>query len=111
MASDLLEEVSKCLWDLIAESILDELQFTGQVSSGSSLPRIWWITTGWINLYLIHAADYQTGRWQLMKFTPSSTDQHHPTSQPSKPSNTPTNAWTRFKAKSTPTPPPTLPPS
>jgi tetratricopeptide (TPR) repeat protein len=62
MSSDLpaatwrLEQVLEWLWDAIAEPILQYLGFNGEMTADSELPRTWWITTGRIGTFPIHAA-------------------------------------------------------
>ena len=54
-ASALLESVLLWLWQAVAEPILDEIGFKGSQLNGAALPRLWWITTGWVSMFPIHA--------------------------------------------------------
>ena len=54
-ATNVLGQVMQLLWDGIAKPILDVLGFE-KSTSGGPLPRIWWVTTGWLNVLPIHAA-------------------------------------------------------
>ena len=45
------------LWDNIARPIMDELGFTGPPSDGA-WPHVWWILTGPLSRFPIHAAGY-----------------------------------------------------
>ncbi|KAJ5308699.1 hypothetical protein N7508_004078 [Penicillium antarcticum] len=66
MSSDLpaatqqLNQVLEWLWDAIAEPIFQHLGFNGDVTADSELPRTWWITTGRIGTFPLHAADRTT---------------------------------------------------
>jgi tetratricopeptide (TPR) repeat protein len=52
----LLEEVLETLWTVAAEPVLDFLGFRGEQEASDPLPRVWWLTTGWISNLPIHAA-------------------------------------------------------
>ena len=55
-ATDLLYQVLSWLWEATAKPILDRLGFLGSRDSADGLPRLWWITCGWVNRFPIHAA-------------------------------------------------------
>lgn len=59
-ASINFDKVLLWLWDSVAEPILRGLGLLNQVQqscgSGANPPRVWWITTGWMNIFPIHAA-------------------------------------------------------
>jgi hypothetical protein len=64
-ASQTLEEVLKWMWTAAAEPILEHLGYTStstaaRESKGERLPRIWWVTSGWVNILPIHAAGDHT---------------------------------------------------
>ena len=60
-ATNILGQVMQLLWDRIAKPILDALGFQ-KVARGTALPRMWWLTTGWLNVLPIHAAaDFSDG--------------------------------------------------
>lgn len=44
------------LWEATAKPVLDRLGFVGSQDSADGLPRLWWITCGWVNRFPIHAA-------------------------------------------------------
>ncbi|KAJ4141796.1 hypothetical protein NW768_001014 [Fusarium equiseti] len=48
-------KVLEWLWDTIAEPVLNTLGITGGFTEGH-LPRIWWIPTGILSIYPLHAA-------------------------------------------------------
>lgn len=50
-------EILEWLWDVIARPILDTLGFTGPPSS-NDWPRIWWIPTGPLSKFPLHAAGH-----------------------------------------------------
>ena len=52
-------EVLKWLWNTIARPVLDTLGFT-QTPSTDRWPHIWWIPTGLLAKFPIHAAGYQS---------------------------------------------------
>ena len=54
-ATNVLGQVMQLLWDGIAKPILDALGFK-KPTGGGPLPRMWWVTTGWLNVLPIHAA-------------------------------------------------------
>ena len=54
-ATNVLGQVMQWLWDGIAKPILDALGFK-KTTDGSTLPRMWWLTTGWLNVLPIHTA-------------------------------------------------------
>lgn len=54
-ATNILGQVMQLLWDGIAKPILDALGLV-KPRDGASLPRMWWLTTGWLNLLPIHTA-------------------------------------------------------
>ena len=45
------------LWDAITGPILDALGFT-KSSSGEEWPHVWWVPTGWLTMFPLHAAGY-----------------------------------------------------
>ena len=55
-SNQLLEAVLKTLWTVVAEPILEFLGFRGEQRDNDTLPRVWWLTTGWIGNLPIHAA-------------------------------------------------------
>ena len=54
-ATNILGQVMQLLWDGIAKPILDALGFEKPTVEGP-LPRMWWVTTGWLNVLPIHSA-------------------------------------------------------
>ena len=65
IASPMLDKVLKWMWTAAAEPILEHLSFTNtsttaRLSKGESRPRMWWVSSGWVNVLPIHAAgDHQ----------------------------------------------------
>jgi CHAT domain len=60
-SSQTLEEVLKWVWTAAAEPVLEHLGFTTSsteaiLSKGECRPRIWWVSSGWVNVFPIHAA-------------------------------------------------------
>ena len=55
VATNILGQVMQLLWDGIAKPILDALCFE-KPTGGGPLPRMWWVTTGWLNVLPIHSA-------------------------------------------------------
>ncbi|KAL4743374.1 CHAT domain-containing protein [Aspergillus similis] len=53
--------VLKWLWDTIANPVLEALGFT-QPPSGSNWPHVWWILTGPLSKFPLHAAGYHGGK-------------------------------------------------
>ncbi|RYP62960.1 hypothetical protein DL770_009501 [Monosporascus sp. CRB-9-2] len=54
-----LQDVLEGLWDAVVKPILDELGFAKPVTQpGDDWPRIWWIPTGALSKFPIHAAGY-----------------------------------------------------
>ncbi|KAF6828948.1 TPR domain-containing protein [Colletotrichum musicola] len=51
-------DVLAWLWDAIVEPILGELGFTDRPAPGEPLPRIWWVPTGPLVQFPLHAAGY-----------------------------------------------------
>ena len=51
-------EVLNWLWDVVAEPILRVLQFTTPPKRDDEWPRVWWIPTGLLTFFPIHAAGY-----------------------------------------------------
>ena len=49
-------DVLEWLWDRVAQPILNALGFTNPLLSGDSLPRVWWIPTGPLSKFPLHAA-------------------------------------------------------
>ncbi len=61
VATNILSQVMQLLWDGIAKPVLDALCFKNFTNVGS-LPQVWWITTGWLNMLPIHtAANFSDG--------------------------------------------------
>jgi tetratricopeptide (TPR) repeat protein len=58
-----LRKVLKWLWDAAIKPILEELDLlqTTTVENCSELPRIWWVTSGILGLFPIHAAGHTWG--------------------------------------------------
>jgi hypothetical protein len=54
-------EILEWLWDRIAQPVLDALGFT-QAPSDDCWPHIWWILTGSLAKYPVHAAGYHSQR-------------------------------------------------
>lgn len=52
-------EILRWLWDTIAQPVLDALGF-GQAPLVGCLPRIWWVPTGLLARFPIHAAGYHS---------------------------------------------------
>lgn len=46
------------LWDVVVEPILTDLGFTNRPASGKPWPRIWWVPTGPLVQFPLHAAGY-----------------------------------------------------
>jgi tetratricopeptide (TPR) repeat protein len=55
-AADIMDEVLVWLWAAAAEPVLQRLGFITTRKVGRPLPRMWWVTSGWVNLLPIHAA-------------------------------------------------------
>ena len=55
VATNLLGQVMQSMWEGIAKPVLDALGFQKPTTRGP-LPRMWWVTTGWLNVLPIHAA-------------------------------------------------------
>jgi hypothetical protein len=53
-----LSKVLEWLWDVAVKTILDYLGFTHTPSDGQRWPRIWWVGSGFLNIFPIHAAGY-----------------------------------------------------
>ncbi|KAI8629554.1 TPR-like protein [Xylariaceae sp. FL1651] len=53
-------EVLEWLWDKVAEPILRLLGFTQPPSSDESWPHVWWIPTGSLSKFPLHAAGYHS---------------------------------------------------
>jgi hypothetical protein len=56
VATQKMNQLLEWIWDAVAEPILDRLGFGGDLIEGSNLPRSWWITTGRIGTFPLHAA-------------------------------------------------------
>jgi tetratricopeptide (TPR) repeat protein len=57
----MMSGVLKSLWRSVARPILDFLGLQGQNGVHGELPRVWWLSTGWIGNLPIHAAgDHKT---------------------------------------------------
>lgn len=50
--------VLEWLWDSVVGPVLDELKFAQTLSERDSWPRIWWVSSGLLNILPIHAAGY-----------------------------------------------------
>jgi hypothetical protein len=63
MATDIFQKITNTLWLQVAKPILDKLDDLASESPGNpreGLPRVWWLTNGWMNVLPIHAAgDHQ----------------------------------------------------
>jgi hypothetical protein len=55
-------EVLEWLWDKVAKQVLDALGFIHPPSSGESWPHVWWIPTGPLSKFPLHAAGQHTAR-------------------------------------------------
>lgn len=55
-ATQKLNQVLEWIWDSIAEPIFEELGFNGTVTDAADPPRSWWISTGRIGTFPLHAA-------------------------------------------------------
>jgi tetratricopeptide (TPR) repeat protein len=53
-----LREILEWLWDTVAKPVLANLDFNSTPAEGSAWPKIWWIPTGSLTLFPIHAAGY-----------------------------------------------------
>ena len=53
-----LTKVLEWLWDVAVMPILEALGFTQTPSKNAQWPRVWWIGSGLLNLFPIHAAGY-----------------------------------------------------
>lgn len=53
-----IAKVLEWLWDVAVGPVLDELGFTQPPSPTGSWPRVWWVGSGLLNLFPIHAAGY-----------------------------------------------------
>jgi tetratricopeptide (TPR) repeat protein len=51
-------EVLEWLWDTIAKPIIDTLGFTQPPPVGNPFPRIWWVLTGILSRFPLHAAGH-----------------------------------------------------
>ena len=54
-ATNILGQLSQLLWDGIAKPVLDALGFEKHTDE-RPVPRLWWVTTGWLNVLPIHIA-------------------------------------------------------
>ncbi len=55
-------EVLEWLWDKVTQPILDALGFTQPPSSDDALPHVWWIPTGPLSKFPLHAAGLHRAR-------------------------------------------------
>jgi hypothetical protein len=55
-------EVLEWLWDKVTQQILDALGFTQPPSSDDSWPHVWWIPTGPLSKFPLHAAGHHSVR-------------------------------------------------
>ncbi|KAL5319062.1 hypothetical protein ACEPPN_014132 [Leptodophora sp. 'Broadleaf-Isolate-01'] len=55
-------EVLEWLWDKVIQQILDALGFTQPPSSDESWPHVWWIPTGPLSKFPLHAAGHHSAR-------------------------------------------------
>jgi hypothetical protein len=55
-AMDRFDGVMTWLWDVAARRILDSIDFSIYMNGRTGKPRVIWVTTGWMNLFPIHAA-------------------------------------------------------
>lgn len=56
LATQKMNQLLEWIWDAVAEPILDRIGFHGTLSEADDLPRSWWITTGRIGTFPLHAA-------------------------------------------------------
>ena len=49
-------ELLEWLWDSIAKKVLDELKLTAPISPDGHPPRMWWVLTGMLGVFPLHAA-------------------------------------------------------
>ncbi|KAL2670138.1 hypothetical protein Neosp_015019 [[Neocosmospora] mangrovei] len=55
-------EVLEWLWDTVTGPVLDALGFTQPLSDGDKWPHMWWIPTGLLRQFPLHAAGYHKKR-------------------------------------------------
>jgi tetratricopeptide (TPR) repeat protein len=55
-------EVLEWLWDKVTRQVLDALGFTHPPSPDDSWPHVWWIPTGPLSKFPLHAAGYHSAR-------------------------------------------------
>lgn len=56
--SRLVRQVLEWLWDVAVNLVLDYLGINERPDKNQEWPRVWWITTGLLNMFPIHAAGY-----------------------------------------------------
>lgn len=59
-AHNRIRQVLAWLWEVATEPVLNALGFTRGVRPGEEWRRVWWVTTGLLNLLPPHAAGYHT---------------------------------------------------
>lgn len=58
IAMDKISKLLEWLWDVAVDEILDGIGFKETPLPGAEWPRVWWIGSGLLNLFPIHAAGY-----------------------------------------------------
>lgn len=53
-------EVLEWLWDVIAKPVLDDLELTQPPPDSGTSPRVWWVPTGILTRFPLHAAGYHS---------------------------------------------------
>ncbi|KAI0594107.1 CHAT domain-containing protein [Biscogniauxia sp. FL1348] len=53
----MMSQILEWLWDVVANPILEELGFS-EPPAGDEWPRMWWIPTGLLSVFPLHAAGY-----------------------------------------------------
>jgi hypothetical protein len=46
------------LWNSAVKPVLNEFGFTRNIAPGEVWPRVWWVGSGLLNIFPIHAAGY-----------------------------------------------------
>ncbi|MBL1084249.1 CHAT domain-containing protein [Streptomyces actinomycinicus] len=57
-ARDIFTGTLAWLWDVLAEPVLDALDFSGPPAPGAPWPRLWWAPSGVLNSFPLHAAGH-----------------------------------------------------
>jgi hypothetical protein len=55
---DAFHGAARWLWDVLAQRVLEQLGFTGSPGDPREAPRIWWVPTGELARFPLHAAGY-----------------------------------------------------